>query len=531
MTHSKDPDDTCNGFSRRRFLEVATVLGASAAMASALQPGMAFAAPATPKAGGHARFAINDGAPSDSYDPAGWLTSFAQAAFGGTLTNGLTELAVDGSIVAALAESYQANGDLTVWTFTLRPGLVFHDGRPVTPNDVIASYRHHMSKDSTSGVKASLDTLTDISAKGEHDVVFTLSGGNADFPYTVSDNHLAIMPANADGSLDWQKGVATGPYMVESFQPGTVLKMKRNPHYFKKGLPWFDSVEFVSIADVAARTNALVTGEVDYMVDADIKTLAMLERNPKVHVLRTAGVRHFSFDMNAKVAPFDKPEVRLAMKYAMDREAILKKVFLGNAKIADDNPIAPQIKFATQPKPLHTYNPDKARALLKQAGLDSIEVDLSVADTAFPGAVDAALLYKDSAAKAGITINVIREADDSYWDKIWQHKPFVACDWLGKPTLDAMFTTSYASNGPWNDTGWANPTFDQLLVQGRGESDPVKRQAIYAQMQQILHDDGGAIVMVYAQFIDAVSDKIAHGPLGNMLQCDNFRMAERWWMA
>jgi peptide/nickel transport system substrate-binding protein len=68
-------------------------------------------------------------------------------------------------------------------------------------------------------------------------------------------------------------------------------------------------------------------------------------------------------------------------------------------------------------------------------------------------------------------------------------------------------------------------------VQGRGESDPVKRQAIYTQMQQILHDDGGAIVMVYAQFIDAVSNKIAHGPLGNMLQCDNFRMAERWWMA
>ncbi|MDQ0390466.1 ABC transporter substrate-binding protein [Labrys monachus] len=531
MTKTDDqmPEGGKPGLSRRRFMECAAALGLAAPFAASFLG--AGPARAEPKQGGTARFAINDGTQTDSYNPASWLTSFAQAAFGGTLCNGLTEIAVDGSVKPDLAESYSASPDLKTWTFKLRPGLAFHDGRAVTATDVIESFRHHMGPKSTSAAKALVDAIADIKADGAGTVVFTLSGGNADFPFLVSDNHLAIMPAKAGGGIEWEKGIATGPFKIVDFQPGISLKMTRNPKYHKPGLPYFDAVEFVSIIDVAARTNALVTGEIDYMVDADIKTLTMLERNPAVEISKVAGVRHFTFDMNTKVAPFDNADFRMAMKYAIDREEILAKAFLGNARVANDNPVAAQIKFAVDPKPAHAYDVEKAKSYLAASGLKDVTVDLSVADTAFPGAVDAALLFKEQAAKAGITINVIREADDGYWDNIWQHKPFVGTDWLGKPTIDSLFTTVYASDGPWNDTGWANAHFDDLLKTARGEADEAKRASMYAEMQQMIHDEGGAIVIVYAYFIDALSRKIGHGPIGNMLQCDNFRMAERWWTA
>jgi peptide/nickel transport system substrate-binding protein len=511
---------------RRIFLA-----GTAGAALGAMMPASAWSASAEPKAGGKARFAINDGAQTDSLDPATWQSSFTQVAFGGTLCNALTELGVSGKAEPDLAESFSSSDDLKTWTFKLRSGLKFHDGRPVTAADVVASFKHHMGKSSSSAAKAIVDAITEVTASDDLTVVFTLSGGNADFPYIVSDCHLSVFPKKADGAIEWEKGVATGPYMIDDLQPGVSLKMKKNPNYHKPGKPYFDAVEFINIIDVAARTNALMTGEIDYMVDADIKTLALLGRNPEVEISKVAGLRHFTFSMNTEVAPFNDANVRLALKYAIDRDDVVAKAFLGNAKPANDDPIARQIAFSTDPQPVHSYNIDKAKEYLAKAGMTSLKIDLSVAESAFPNAIDAALLFKEHAAKAGIDINVIREPDDGYWDNVWMHKPFVGVDWLGKPTCDSLFTTVYASNGPWNDTHWKNARFDELLILGRAEADAAKRAKIYVEMQQILHDDGGAIVLAYALFIDAISKKIGHGPIGDMLQCDNFRMAERWWQA
>lgn len=513
--------------SRRHFLMGAAALAFVARMGFSEK---AYAGSA-PVQGGSARFAINDGAQTDSLDPASWQSSFTQVVFGGTLCNALTELAADGSAVPDLAESYSSSDDLSVWTFKLRNGLKFHDGRSVVANDIVESYRHHMGPSSVSAAKALVETISDVKSDGDQTVIFTLSGGNADFPYLVSDCHLAIFPAKEGGGIDWESGVATGPYIMEDLQPGISASMKRNPHYHKPGQPYFDTLEFVNIVDVAARTNALLTGEIDYMVDADIKTLSLLEGKDGIAVSKVSGLRHFSFDMNVSNAPFDNLDVRMAMKYAIDRDDIVNKAFLGNAKIANDNPLAPQIPFAIDPTPVHSYNIEKAKEHLAKAGLDGLKVQLSVAETAFPNAIEAALLFKEHAAKAGIEIDVIREADDGYWDNVWQKKPFVGVDWLGKPTLDSLFTTTYAGDAPWNDTAWKNARFDALLVQGRAEKDKAKRQELYSEMQQLLHDDGGTIVIAHALFIDAMSNKIAHAKIGNLLQCDNFRMAERWWRA
>ena len=111
-----------------------------------------------------------------------------------------------------------------------------------------------MGPDTKSALKATMKQVADVKADGEN-VVFTLKGGNADFPYVLAEHRLSIMPAKDNGEVDWQSGVGTGPYMLEEYKPGETTRAKRNPNYFRD--TWFDNVELLSIIDPTARTNAL----------------------------------------------------------------------------------------------------------------------------------------------------------------------------------------------------------------------------------------------------------------------------------
>lgn len=517
--------------SRREFFGRAVMLGTSAALASTMLGSKSVFA-AEPKKGGSVKFGLSDGSQTDSLDPATWPGSFAQVAFAGAMCNCLTEITPDGDIVADLAESFEASEGATKWAFKLRPGLKFHDGKPVTTADVIASFRYHMTPDTKSSAKALLKIVADITAEGADTVVFKLSSGSGDFPYVVADFHLSIMPAKADGTLDWSRGVGTGAFTLVNFEPGRSAKLKRNPNYHKPGKPYFDEVEMLVISDVTARTNALITGQIDFMDDCDRKTLSLLERNPTIDILRIPATRHFNFDMDTSVAPFNNPDVRTALKLTLDRDDIIRKVYVGEATAGNDNPVSPTVKYAIDPSPKHSYDPEKAKALLKKAGFETLNVDLSVSESGFPGATDAATLYKESAAKAGININIIREPDDGYWENVWRVKPFAAVDWYGRATCDWLFTLVYAEGAAWNDTKWANPRFNELLALGRTETDEAKRATIYGEMQQLIHDDGGAIVVALPNYVSARAKRLANpAVIGGIFPQDNLRITERWWLA
>lgn len=510
---------------RREFVQLAIAAGVTAVTAESL---FTTAARAEMKKGGTLRIGISHGATTDSLDPATYPDQMTGTVCWGTAANSLTEIDNKGNVQPDLAESYDSSDGAKKWAFKLRKGVTFHDGKPLTPADVVASIKHHMGKDSKSAAKSVLAGVGDVAADGEN-VVFALTGANGDFPYLMSDYHLPICPAKADGTMDWQSGNRTGPYKLDKFEPGVRAAMTRNPNYYRETN--FDAVDFTVISDVAARTNALTTGEVDFIDRCDLKTVDLLKQNPDVEVDVQTGFGHYVFVMQTDKAPFTNPDVRNAIKFAIDREAIAKKVFLGYASPGNDNPIAPSITFATNPEPVHKYDPAMAKSLLKKAGLDSLSFDISVADAAFPGAVDAAQLFKDSAAAAGITVNVIKEANDSYWDVVWLKKPFVASYWSGRPTADWMFATAYAADAAWNDTDWKNPRFNELLLTARSETDQAKRAAMYAEMQQLLHDDGGLINIVFNQYVNAHSKKVAHPEQGGNWDLDGMKIAQRWWMA
>lgn len=514
--------------SRREWLGRAGALGMAAVLGPGMLAGQAEAA--APKQGGFARFGFADGSQTDSLDPATWPGTFTLSAFGGAMCNNLTEILPNRSVAGDLAEGFEASDASRKWVFRLRKGVTFHNGKSLTTADVIASFRHHMGPTSKSGAKAVLAQVADIQPDGSEAVAFTLKDSNPDFPYMVADYHLPIMPAKPGGDIDLSAPVGTGPFVMERFTPGTSAKLKRNANYHKPGLPYFDEVEFLAIADVVARTNALITGEVHYIANCDIKTLGLLKRNPDVLVQNVPSPRHFSFDMNTQVAPYNNPDVRLALKCAIDREEILTKVFLGTAKLGNDNNVASSLKYAIDPKPQYAYDIDKAKYYLKRAGVDGVSCDLSVSEVGFPGATNAAVLFKAQAAKAGITINIIREPDDGYWSKVWRQKPFVAVDWYGRATVDWLYATTMAADAPWNDTKFRSERFNDLLKQGRMETDDAKRAAIYAEMQQIVHDDGGMIIVAFVNYINGVSRKIGFGEVGGLYPSDNGRMSERWWM-
>jgi peptide/nickel transport system substrate-binding protein len=515
--------------SRREFFGRTAALGVTTALATTMLAKAGIGQ--EPKKGGSARFGLAHGATTDSLDPGTYPDTGTQVPFWGAMSNSLTEVDAKGNIVFDLAESAEPSDDAKSWVFRLRKGLTFHDGKDVTADDVVASYRVHMGPDSKSAAKSLLESVSDIKADGKETVIFTLSGGNADFPYVTSDYHIPIMRAKDDGTADWQSTARTGPFVFESWEPGVRAKLKRNPNYHKEGKPYFDEVEFLTIADVTARTNALTTGEVHWIGRADLKTLGLLERNPEIAITEVTGYGHYVLPMRVTMPPFDNVDVRLALKWAVNREDIAQKVFLGHATPGNDNPIPMSVKYAIDPQPKHTYDPDKAKFHLKKAGLETLKVDLSVADAAFTGAVDAGVLYQEHAKAAGIDINVIREPNDGYWDNVWLKKGWCASYWSGRPTQDWMFSTAYAAGAAWNETAWENPRFNELLVAGRAETDDKKRAEMYAEMQQLVHGDGGVIVLVFNNFVDAHSKQLAHGEIAPNWEADGLKIGERWWFA
>ena len=518
---------TRGALSRREFVSRAMALGVTATLAPTLASTALQAA--MPKQGGHFRAGIGHGSTTDSLNPAtwenAWITDVAYA-----VNNHLGEVDANGDLIPELAESWDASDDAAQWTFKIRKGVEFHNGKTLDAQDVVASINHHRGEDTKSAAKPLLKPITEMKAEGTDTVVITLESGNADFPFNISDYHIAILPAK-DGVIDPLSGIGTGGYVLQDFEPGVRANFKRHPNFFKDGFAHFDSLELLSITDVAARTNALSTGEIDVMDRVDIKTLSLLERNSDLRIEETTGFAHYTAPMRTDTPPFDDNNVRMALKLALDREALLRNVLRGHGSVGNDHPISTANRYHASDLPQRVYDPEKAKWHLKQAGLSSLTVDLSAADAAFAGAVDAAVLYKEHAAKAGITINVVREPNDGYWSAVWMAKPWCMCYWGGRPTEDGMFTTAYASGGDWNDTFWEHARFNELLVAARAELDQAKRRAIYGEMQLLVRDEGGVVVPMYNNYVFAMSTKVQHGPMGGNGDLDGSKFMERWWFA
>jgi peptide/nickel transport system substrate-binding protein len=516
---------TQTGISRRGLIKGATALGA----AGLILPASYRKARAEPRRGGTFRIGFGHGNTSDTLNPALWDQAFVQV-MGNSLHNYLTVIGPDGQLEPELAESWEASDDAATWTFKLREGVTFHNGKDVVAEDVIASINHHRGEGSGSAAAPIVEPITDIRADGDKVVIFTLEAGDADFPFILSDYHLPILPTE-DGEIDYTNGIGCGPYVLESFEPGVDCQMTRNPDYWKSDHAWFDRVELYAILDSAARQNALITGEVDVIDRPDLNTIHLLER-AGANIISVSGTQHYTFVMDSRVEPFSDNNVRLALKYGVRRQQLVDTILSGFGVVGNDHPIGRSQRYHADELEQREFDPDRARYHLREAGVDNLTLDLSASDAAFSGAVDAAVLFSESAAEAGININVVREPSDGYWSNVWMVKPFSAVYWGGRPTEDWMFATAYAAGAPWNDGYWEHEEFMSLLRSARSELDEELRREKYVEMQRLVRDEGSTIIPMFSNYVMAAADNVRTPEvIGSNTTLDGIRATERWWFA
>ena len=504
------------GLTRRGFVKTSGALWVATGLG-------AMPARAQPVKGGRLVVGMTGGAVSDTLDPR-TFTSSGHACVGFTIGNCLTEIEKDSELVGELAESWESSADATEWRFNLRKGVTFHNGKTMTSADVIWSLNLHRGEGSTSGAAGLTGDIVDITADGPDAIVVTLSKPNADLPYLLGDFHMLIV---AEGTEDFTAGVFTGPYQVVEYNPGESVIATRNPNYWKADRAHVDDVEILFVEDRGARINGIVTGELHMAQQIDEQAMQLIDQTPGVHIESHPSGGHSPILMHCDKAPFDNLDLRLAVKYAVDREQIL--ALLQGGVLGNDHPIPPQDPFHAADIPQRMYDPDKAAFHLKQSGFDGT-LPLSINNVAMAKSEEFAASFQQSAGKAGLKIDIVREPSEGFWSEVWLKKPFMIGAWGGRPTADIMLTSAYYSTAAWNDSMWRRPEFDQLIDAARGETDFAKRKQLYHDAQLMIHEDGGACITFFRNNIDGVRDEVKGFYPAGSFNMSGLRAVERVWL-
>ncbi|KAJ0339422.1 hypothetical protein COL154_014220, partial [Colletotrichum chrysophilum] len=303
-------------------------------------------------------------------------------------------------------------------------------------------------------------------------------------------------------------GIGTGPYKVTVNQPGVRHAGARFADYWQPDKYGFaDQVEIIVINDATARMSALQGGQVNMINRVEPKIVDLVKRLPGATIRAASGRGFYPFNMFCDTAPFDNNDLRMALKLAMDREEMLQKILRGYGEVGNDMPVNKAYPLFSDDFEQRKFDPEKAAEFYKKSG-HSGSILLRTSDVAFPGAVDAAQLYQQSCAKAGIKIDIKREPGDGYWTEVWNKQPFCASYWTGRPTQDQVYSLAYLKDAEWNDTRFFNDDFDKAILAARGELDAAKRKALYRQAGVILHDQGGVIVPMFNNYLDATGPNV-----------------------
>ncbi|SMF13256.1 peptide/nickel transport system substrate-binding protein [Tistlia consotensis] len=503
---------------RRGFLQ-----GSAALALGALAP---FGARAEARRGGTLRIGTSFGSTSTTLDPVSFTDVYAYT-LGFTMGNCLVELDHNKKPVPELAESWDSADGAKRWVFRIRKGVEFHNGKTLTAADVAWSLNRHIAPGSKSAARGFLKGISAIRADGDT-LVVEHESGDADIPVAMAQFHLVIVPEGYEFGRGF---VGTGPYVLERFDPGVAFSATRNANYWKPDRAWLERVEILNVLDATARTTALMTGEVHGIDRVEPKVIDLLKGRGSFEILQSVGTRYLTTVMDVRSAPFDDPHVRAALKAAIDRERIRKTAFRGSGLVGNDHPVPPSDPFFNSDLPQRSYDPEKVRWHLRQAGHDRLRVDLHAADAAYAGSVDAAVLMQAAAEGTGLEINVVREPNDGYWSSVWMKKPYVMSNWAVRPTPTMMFSIAFACGAPWAEAFWCNERFTKLLAESRTTTDFERRKAMLWELQAIVRDDGGNGIYHFPAETEAYAPAVKGLEPDTVAPLQGARIAERAWMA
>ncbi|MCY1666771.1 ABC transporter substrate-binding protein [Rhizobium sp. SL86] len=512
------------GATRRDMLRMFLAGGVGIAAGGLLFDNASSALAATPKKGGHFKAAGWSSSTSDTLDPAkaSLSTDYVRCC---SLYNRLTFLSDGGKLNMELADSIDSS-DAKVWTVKLKSGVTFHDGKSLTSSDVVFSLKRHLDKETGSKVNAIAKQMEEIKAVDPLTVQITLAAPNADLPTILAMHHFMIVQ---DGTTDFSKGIGTGAFKLESFEPGVRSLMKRNENYFKPGGAHVDSFEYFAISDEMARVNAVISGDIHLGASVKPQSMRLLETATGVDLVKSTSGNYTNLNFRMDMEPGSKFDLIEGVKYLFDRALIQKSVMRGLAEIANDQPIPPMNAYHNNELKPRAFDPDKAKYHFEKAGLLGQKIPVVASDAA-TASVEMATVLQQAGSKIGMAFDIQRVPSDGYWSNYWLKSPVHFGNINPRPTPDILFSLLYTSNAPWNESQYKSAKFDAMLLEARGQLDEAKRKTIYGEMQGMIANEAGTVIPVYLSNVDAKQSKLKGlepNPLGGQM---GYAMAEYVWI-
>ncbi|WP_419736006.1 ABC transporter substrate-binding protein [Pseudomonas sp. COR18] len=499
-----------HSLSRRAFLGHSAALGGGLILGGSLlagcgqkddKPAASAATDDQPRYGGRLRLGIIDGNQNGNLD--------AHKPVGGGIVRGfalyskLWEWDEHMQPRLALAELAEPNADASQWTLRLRQGLEFHHGKTIDADDLIFSIRRLTDPQLASPYAALLhwvdrDNLVKLDSRT---VRLGFREGRSYMPLAETwVNFGGIVPVDYHPV---NNPVGAGPFRLKSYNPGQRSLFTRFENYYKEGKPYADELEIIDFKDQVARLAALRAGQIDMANVMPTEQLEVLQRDPRVRLLKSVSGNWLSFDMNLDKPPFNDPRVREAFRLLADREELVRRALNGQGRVANDlyAPSDPTFNHDLGPRP---YDPQKAAQLLKEAGQEKLEVELIT--TAGPG-LSSALVLAEQAKRVGVTLKV-RQVDQATFEGPQR------TDWalstggsIGAPFLASAIHTD-APFAVSNKTHFNDPQFSQVFLEAMAQPDLHKRTALVHQAQRIQYERGGLLIWGYADLLDSVATRV-----------------------
>lgn len=417
------------------------------------------------------------------------------------LFEGVVKATSSGDLEPAVASDYSIADDAKSILFTIRDGVKFWDGTPVTAEDIIYSidrYAGIQGKESAFSIYAGAEKV------GDNLVQVNLSEGNTEFIYELT---CAIIPASYAGDGSCPQG--TGPFEFVSFSPGESLEVKKNANYWKDGQPYLDAVTFKIVADTETAILQLNSGSLDIWQYLTADQAATLDANTYDILVGNVNYVQGMF-LNNKAKPFDDVKVRQAIYYAVDRQQINDFIFEGKSHIIGTNMIPAATKYYnTATETTYSRDLDKAKELLKEAGYENgFEFTITVPNNYAPHESTAQVIV-ENLAEIGVTakINLVEFTtwySDCYVDRKYE-ATVVAVDGTLAPS---SWFAKNVSDGANNFTNYSNPEFDKIYAQALAETDLDAKVQYYQQLQQILADDAASIYVQDPSNLLAINNQL-----------------------
>lgn len=514
---------------RRELVRRASVIGLSFPTISALlaacggggggaDTGAAPAQTGNIKRGGVLRLAVTE--PGADVDP---ITMFDS---GGVATAQIAGeyLAVpdkDNNLVPILATEWTPGESPDEWTFTIREGVKWQDGSPLTADDVVATFERITDPD---GQASALSAYTGILSKGnteksgELEVKFHLDRPFADFPYLVSSYTYGsvILPKNYEIGQYIEGGIGTGPYVITDANRQRVIAEK-NPNYWQEGKPYMDRVELKFFADVPPQVLAMQAGEADIMLETPFQGAQALFNDPNIKMEEFESSAYREVHMRVDRDPWTAKEVRQALAWCIDRKGLVQTLWEGHALVANDHGFAPHFKPTVEEGTIEQREQDheKAKQLLADAGHpDGITVQMTAPN--FLEIQQYATFIKEQARPAGINIDLKIVDINAYYgsgdNQPWLEVPLGIVDWAARGVPSQLIVPAYTSNGVWNSAHWKNKEFDQAISDLDAELDEGRRQELANTAAQIQHDEVPAVIAYWITQVRAVRKNIVGMP-------------------